>query len=198
MLIHRLQLQGCPDQPFSLPQVVNRVPYKLSSHVPQVYSRPFCREFRVYALTEGQALPTYFHVRLSRGVPCALDIAYGYVSRNEYDNQQYDDSIQPLLSIAADMLLHGSGATPVGPAFQVYAFDSFKGLRKWCEQGTARATGPCDEFGPTAWSGASVTASIPAVGKRPSFAHPSAESPRESPVSDQSVGDWAGDVRTNQ
>jgi hypothetical protein len=128
----------------SVPASVDRPPYRVSSHVPEVYSHPRCPGFTVYGLRDRDTKEQmFFDVRLNRGPSCGIDVGYSYISHNEYDNEQMEKRVTPLAEVMAALLLQDADAPPRLSASKTQRFSTFRTLRDWCVRtnSAARAGG---------------------------------------------------------
>src|SRR5919106_4932198 len=84
-VVDHFELPTCPQEPFSLPQSVERGPYELSLEAPPPttsglgYGQCVGRRIqgdKFYHLVEHRKERFYYHVRMSRGPACHLEVGY--------------------------------------------------------------------------------------------------------------------------
>jgi hypothetical protein len=134
-VVHEFALPRCPDTTFSPAQSIEWPPYSLKAGGPEgrYCRRAFARGGDLsYALSDSGRFVVDFLVRVARtGPSCKLSTVYTFRSQGAHSDDSVRAELDPLVAIAAENLLRGSGAVPVMPATQVLERSEWD-QREWC------------------------------------------------------------------
>lgn len=134
--IHRLELSGCPDEAFSLPDSSSAGAFRLATfeHRRRAESYRVCPGFKVYQLREDGEDRLYYYVRLNRRQTCTLDVGYGYLGTLfEGPSEAVEKRRTPWVETVAELVMQSSDVAPRIPAASVARLDSDERRAEWCE-----------------------------------------------------------------
>src|SRR2546430_3661895 len=104
-VVHHFELNGCPPEKAHLPDSVDQAPYRLSFRLPDKSWEGTCPGFKAYRLFENAKGRSVLYVRLNRGHPCSIDVAYGYVGpRNGRPNERLEKDADRWAEVVAQLL----------------------------------------------------------------------------------------------
>jgi hypothetical protein len=133
-------LQGCPDEAFSLPDTVAQGEYRLSTASRE--PRPQCPGFKLYDLLEdrtGFATPDLgqrgVYVRLERREPCRLHVVLVSVPERGWEPTQWAEVI-------AQLVMQDSMGQPRVPAAARVELGSREAFKQWCVRGNEMSERP--------------------------------------------------------
>lgn len=146
-VVHRFELQSCPDDAFSLPDSVRQGPYRLSSHVQRL--NPVCPGFKAYDLLENDKDRLFYYVRLNRRPSCSLDVAYAYLgdlSGRPEDRRKESDK-RAWVQVVAQLVAQDSVVARKVPAVSMERFTTDRDRKRWCARTTDSTGAPRDTTG---------------------------------------------------
>lgn len=135
-VVQRFELPSCPDSGFSLPDVIDQPPYRLSAagDDPQAETYPMCPGFEVYHLLENGQGRFYYRTRLNRRSSCSLDIGYSYLGGSPSFNRRRMTQFEPWVEVVAQLVMQDADIVPSLPATATEIFDADENTREWCER----------------------------------------------------------------